>query len=298
MKKIAKWYVRKTSFKWIISLLVIISAGVNSPKLIFYNLYNNTWQKSNALTLILSDQGNQTVKGPLLIISTILIELIPYITVIVLNIILLYAIKDHLKTLKAIEDASNDEEAEKLPNGCRMRRKRIHFDIYDEDDSEEETAVDIVVIVNIESDSGIEGETIKKDEASEVKMEKKEAVDMRTDIEITRFSLTKMLQLSYIVYILGHSLFVFSSIFVQIKFFFYYGPLMNLFKDHFLVINLVIAVSYWFLYISFGANFFVYFAFNGLFRKMINNSTKSKDQKNENADEENPEDDLAIVQQF
>jgi hypothetical protein len=316
LSKMCKWYVKKTSFKWILAALVVFSAGINSPKLIFSDLYSNSWQKSNILTLTLNPEGSESkIKGPLLIISTILIEIIPYIAVLALNVVLLSAVKDHLKSLVKIEDASGlDADGVSMGGGGnegqtiivprtinRMKQKRVHFDIYDEDDSDEETA-DVVVIANIESDSAIDGmsQASSKEDSMEVTMEKKEKkenIDQRTDIEITRFSLTKMLQLSYIVYILGHSLFVFSSIFIQVKYFFNFGPLMNVFKQHMLVINLIIAISYLFLYISFGANFFVYFAFNGLFRKMLSKTTKKN---KEDGDEENGEEggEDSIAQNF
>lgn len=359
LKKVAKFFVRKTSFKWIMSIIVVFSAAVNSPKLMFYNLYSNTWQRNNFLTVTLTTDGNKTVTGPLLIISTILIELIPYIIVVVLNIVLLVAVKEHLVKLKSMEEMSEESVVEgectpeKLPSTPgtpgtpttpttptnMLKKKRIHFDIYDQDDSDEDT--DEVVIPNLESDSTIDVRKKKKKKEKKIKSKSKEAeaeegnakseanseangedeedddddessddekpeklepMDMRTDIEITRFSLTKMLQLSYIVYILGHSLFVFTSIFVQIKYFFYYGPLMNVFQKNLLVINLLIALSYWFLYISFGANFFVYFAFNSLFRKIITKTTESKDEKKHGEDGEcsnsDGKDEFSIAKNF
>lgn len=297
LKKVCKFYTKKSAFGWIIFIIVAFSVGANVPKIVFHDLITYEWQHSSFLIFTLTYAGKQKSAGLMVVITSILLEFVPIIMVIILSIVMIVVVKHHLKKLKTIEDMSAEDELEaekvaienggvdvKVPIGeptTKPVRKRINFDIYDEDDSEDESEMDVVVIANIENDSIIEPEKkSNSDETSEgmdVKMKRRDSVKSetdRTDIDVTRYLLTKMININCLVYILGHLFFAFCSVFIQVKYFFYYGPLMNMYKDAYPLLNLLIAISYILLYVSFGANFFIYFAFNGSFRRILNNDDK------------------------
>lgn len=282
LKRKCKWFVKKHSFKWIIGSIIVLSSLLNCPKLIFSELYTLESQKYNFLNLNVTTVGNGKIKGPLLITSTAMLEIVPFITIIVLNVILIVIVRNLLKKFLKLEESSTYEDDSA---GHEItKRKKISFNVYDDDESDDEDTVEIVVIANIDNENTIESEP--KSEQMEVTMEKKEKdVSNQAEIEITRFSLTKMLFIMLLVYILGHILFVICSIFIQVKYFFYFEPIVNLLQKNSMLIEMIISIAYLFLYTSFGANFFVYFTFNGLFRRLVSKRGMSKSDLEYNSDD-------------
>jgi hypothetical protein len=288
LKQICKFYAKKWTFIIITFFVLVFSIGANIPKLIFQNLISYEWRTTSYLTVTLTYFGKHEVAGLVVIFSSLLLEFIPIIAIIILNIVLFIAAKKHLKKLESMENNAVLEQTQgettKMTPGQTIK-KIIFFDIYNEDSEDEKTA-DVMMIANIENDSSIGGGNssihITRSSSSTVAQESKtESVNTqhenKTDIQMAKYLLTRMIQINCLVYLIGHAMFALCSVYIQIKYFFYYGPLMNLFQERYIVFNFIMALSYLLLYGSFGANFFVYYKFNGSFKKIFNEGEKKDD---------------------
>jgi hypothetical protein len=111
--------------------------------------------------------------------------------------------------------------------------------------------------------------------------------NIKSDVERTKCRLSKMIQMNCLFYIIGHSLFSVCELLIQIKYFFYYGPLMNIPRENYPFINFLIALSYLLLYFSFSLNFLAYYKYDLLFGLILSNKSKDASaEENTNTNEE------------
>jgi hypothetical protein len=309
LKKCCKWFTNKKSFKFVMSLIIIISFLLNSPLIYGFSLFSNAWSKHTYFLLTLNKNGINHTLGVIFIINAILVDIGVFILVIVMSVILLIVIKLHKKKLGKMELEGKNSN------------KRIGFEIVDNDDdddddeddeNEEETSSDgksIEIVYNnpafvITSSEQFDDNFTKFNERTNQnhlsssepkasinnltnKTKKNTKNNVKSDVEKTKCQLSKMIQMTCLFYIFGHILFSICELMIQIKYFFYYGPMMNIPRENYPFINFLIALSYLFLYLSFSLNFLAYYKFDVLFGLILCN--KSKDvqvEENTNPNEE------------
>lgn len=280
-----KCFTGKKSFKWIMSSIIAFSIVSNSPILIGYSLFSQSVIKQTIAFVTLNEKGHNSSYAFLFVLNSIFLDIGVFLCVLIIDIILIIVIRSHLKKIAKIESRSAES------SNCRSY-KRIQFETYEEDLDDDETDEDdgsVVVIANIRNEnvSITNRETTTTDSPSSHVEESNANNNIQANsakkkdekiVEFSKCNLAKLIQLYCLVFLFGHSLYSFTAVITQIKYFYFYGPLMNLYPKNYYLLNLLIALSYLILYTSFCFNFFVYYKYNPLFRFIIKGRRNKSDE--------------------
>nr|QVK45837.1 G protein-coupled receptor [Proales similis] len=284
LRKSLRRLTTNAAFKYIIALMVIFSLVANSPLIFGYKMYADVGLKQSYFFMTLNQYGHKSSTGIFMVLNAILVEAGIYLLVVLTSIFLLIEIRLHLKKLG------------KLARTSTIAEQNINFEVDNDDNLDE--AYDVFYINHAEPVSTISAppsyrelemahapgaEPVQQAEAAEgqqVRIASAEQVseEMLKLMEKTRCQLSKMVSMNCLSYILGHTLFIAVAVFVQIRYFFYMGPYLNIFVKSHDLINLLVACAYLLLYTSYCANFFIFYKFDRMFRHILANKQPEEQQ--------------------
>ena len=291
LKSICQIYRKKSSFKYIITMIIVVSMLANSPVLFGYSFYSDTFMKQSYYIMILNDFGRSSAFGIMMVVNAVFVDFGVFLAVVVINLVLLKLIRNNSRKLtemlnnpNVINPDNNGQDYKNINKGVYFESNGSVYDDESEDEKEHYIILDPVSISNL---------TKIADDKSNAKMselepsktandlitnaiDEKEKSASKNKVTKAKLNLTSMIQSNNLIYIFGHLLFSISSIFVQIRYFFHFGNYMNVCFECFYWINLMIILSYMMLYASFGCNFFIYYYQNSKFYSIFKNRMKTK----------------------
>jgi hypothetical protein len=238
----------------------MIGFFTNLPILFGYDLIADKIRGRTFYFMQLNDFGDQFSFGVLMMLDAIVIDVIIFICVLLINGLLIFSIRDHSRKLY-------------MAFGRRSRNNRYNItdgEGYVEDNDEESYSNVVVTYVNNMSQANTESNQdvpveIQLDQSNHDSNKIKKRIEVKTSIQST----SKMIQMTSLVFLFGHLLYSVAGILVQLQYFEEFASYTLEILGRDITTDFISSISCLFLYISFGANFFVYCFFNELFYSLL-----------------------------
>jgi hypothetical protein len=291
LNRCCKILLKPNAFKYIIATLACIGFITNSPILFGYSLISDKIKGRTLYFMHLNNFGEQQSFGVLMVIDAVVIDVLVFVCVLFINWLLVLSIREHSKRMQRSfgRRSRNDRSSAAVSDAAASTNAECFVE-----DIDEESSSNVIITYMNNDDCELNNnestehyqqpqqldqdpeqleqlDPLERPVEIQLDQSTRESARTRKKIEIQSSiqSTSKMIQITSVVYLFGHLLYSVAGILVQLQYFETFANVIFRLLGHDITIDFVSSLSCLFLYISFGANFFVYCFFNELFYSLI-----------------------------